>query len=122
MAYIRCEGAGTPTITRIAKVDAATAGSSSQPGEVYSAALNPNKQYIVVATGTTNCGNGDGYIAIGSSSTRAYIPTHSTSQSSTNGTISSVITGVSSISVLLGWAGSHTGVWFKYSVTIYQVA
>lgn len=122
MAYIRCGGAGTPTITRIARVDAATAASSSQPGEVYSSALNPNKQYIVVATGTTNCGNGDGYITINSTGAIGYIPTHSASQSSTNRTTSWVIGGASSVSVQLGWVNSHTNVWFKYSVTIYEVA
>ena len=124
MAYQKCGGGGdAPTITRIAKVDYATAASSSQPGTVYTkSGLDPNKQYIVVATGTSNCTNDDGYIAINSSSTRVFIPTYSTSQSATNGTISSVITGASSVSVLLGWVNSHSSVWFKYSVTIYEVA
>ena len=121
MAYQKCGGGGTPTITRIAKVDHATTGSSTQPGTVYTkSGLDPNKQYIVVATGTTNCTNDDGYIAINSSSTRVFIPTYSTSAA--NGTVSSVITGVSSIPILLGWVNSHTNVWFKYSVTIYEVA
>jgi hypothetical protein len=124
MAYLKCGGGGgTPTITRIAKVDSATASSSSQPGKIYTkTGLDPNKQYIVVATGTSNCSNSDGYIAIDSSSNRIYIPTFSNSQSITNATISSVITGASSTSVLLGWVNSHSSVYFKYSVTIYEVA
>lgn len=124
MAYQKCGGGGgTPTITRITELDRATAASSSQPGTVYTkSGLDPNKQYIVVATATTNCSNDDGYIAIGTMSDMTYIPTYSTSQSATNRTTSKVVTGVSSVSVLLGWVNSHSSVCFKYSVTIYEVA
>lgn len=124
MAYIRCGGGGgTPTITQILNGNYALESLSSPPGSVYGKSdLDLNKQYIVVVSASTNCSTNKGFIQIDNGE-KVYIPTHSSSRSKVNATDTAVITGVNSFLIKLGWdLASASNIWFKYNITIYEVA
>lgn len=115
------------TPTYVTGTDSATASSSSQPGTIFTAAPSIEGIYLIVVSAMTNVSNSDGYFEIDTNiaqGVKVYIPTHGTG-SSVNSVKSSyrVVNANSSteISIKLGWAGSHTSCWFKYSINIFRI-
>lgn len=109
--------------------DSATASSSSQPGTIFTYAPGVDGIYLIVVSAMTNTSNSDGYFKINTSAgegAKQYIPTHGTG-SSVNSVKSAykVYNAYGStgkeMSVQLGWDGSHSSCWFKYSINIFRI-
>lgn len=115
------------TPTYVTGTDSATASSSSQPGTIYTYAPGTDGIYLIVVSAMTNTSNSDGYFEIDTNiaeGVKVYIPTHGTG-SSVNSVKSAYrvvnSNGITEISIKLGWAGSHSSCWFKYSINIFRI-
>lgn len=106
--------------------DSATASSSSQPGTIFTYRPSTDGIYLIVVSAMTNVSNGEGYIRINSNmgaGPKDYIPTHGTGSSvnSVKSAYKVFNSYISEMSVQLGWDGSHSSCWFKYSINIFKI-